>query len=162
VIIIRVASILKDSVVNGEGIRDVVFLQGCKHFCKGCHNPQTWNVEGGTEFTVEEILNELKGSNNQVTISGGEPLLHLPSLFELLNRLEREQGKRCWLYTGYRFNEIPHYILVELAYYVDVLVDGRFELDKKDLRLAYRGSTNQRLIDLPQTIANKELTLWRI
>ena len=159
---IRVASILKDSIVNGEGIRDVVFLQGCLHFCKGCHNPQTWNTLGGNEYTIEEILNKLKDSNNQVTISGGEPLLQLTSLYELLDRLESEQGKRCWLYTGFTFDEIPPEVLETLSQWVDVLVDGRFEIDKKDLRLAFRGSSNQRLIDLPKTIANKELTLWRI
>ena len=159
---IRVASIINDSIVNGIGIRDVVFLQGCLHFCKDCHNPQTWNISGGEEYEVEEILDKLKDSKNQVTISGGEPLLQLTSLYDLLYRLDIEQGKRCWLYTGFTFEEIPLDVLETLSQWVDVLVDGRFELDKKDLRLAFRGSSNQRLIDLPKTIENKELTLWRI
>jgi anaerobic ribonucleoside-triphosphate reductase activating protein len=161
VITIRVASIMKNSIANGVGIRDVIFLQGCQHCCRGCHNPETWAIRGGYELTVDEILDELKDSPNPVTISGGEPLLQIPSLYDLLDGLER-QGKRCWLYTGYTYNEIPQHILVELAFYVDVLVDGRFEIEKKDLRLAFRGSSNQRLIDLPSSIRHQEITLWRI
>ena len=151
----------KTSIANGRGIRVVLWVSGCSLHCKGCHNPETWAIRGGYELTVDEILDELKDSPNPVTISGGEPLLQIPSLYDLLDGLER-QGKRCWLYTGYTYNEIPQHILVELAFYVDVLVDGRFEIEKKDLRLAFRGSSNQRLIDLPSSIRHQEITLWRI
>lgn len=157
----RIAGIIKNSVVNGIGIRDVLFLQGCKHHCKGCHNPETWNIEGGEEYTIDELLEVCKLSHNDITISGGEPLLQFhEDLYHFMKRVHREQGKRFWLYTGYRYEEIPNFVLIMLSEFTDVLVDGRFELDKKDLTLQFRGSSNQRLIDLPKSVKEERIVLW--
>ena len=156
----KVAGIIKNSVVNGTGIRDVVFLQGCNHRCVGCHNPETWNTEGGKDMTLEEIDNELKGSSNQITISGGEPMLQYDELIVWLSCINRWHGKRFWLYTGFKYEEIPPKMLRELARYVDVLVDGRFEIEKKDLTLRFRGSSNQRLIDLSKSLAYGRVKEW--
>lgn len=157
----QIAGILKNSVVNGEGIRDVVFVQGCPHHCKGCHNPHTWNPEGGERMDTVEVLKELKDSPNNVTISGGEPLMQYDSVRVLVNELKWLQGKSIWLYTGYRFeeldNEIWYWLMVNG---VDVVVDGRFEEDKKDLTLQFRGSSNQRLIDLKKTLDEGQVVLW--
>ena len=157
----QVAGIIKNSVVNGVSTRDVVFFQGCKHRCRGCHNMETWSVYGGKTYTVDELLDELKDSPHDVTISGGEPLLQFAELGQFLKRLYEEQGKRCWVYTGYRYEELSMFMLSTLVRYVDVLVDGRFEEDKKDLTLQFKGSSNQRLIDLPMTIATGKIVEWR-
>lgn len=156
----RVAGIIKNSVVNGIGIRDVVFLQGCKHHCKGCHNPETWNETGGEERGYRELAEEFSDSSNNLTISGGEPLIQFVSVYRFMRHVYETQGKRFWLYTGYRYEEVPGWAWQMLSEFVDVVVDGRFELDKKDLRLQFRGSSNQRLIDLPKTIIKDEIVLW--
>lgn len=157
----RVAGIIKNSVVNGIGIRDVLFLQGCEHHCKGCHNPETWKLDGGKEYTFEELVEEFKDSPNDITISGGEPLLQIDDLYRFMRVMNRKYGKRFWLYTGYKFEEIPIYIQLILYEYVDVLVDGRFEIDKKDLTLQFRGSSNQRLIDFKRSFINNTIIEWR-
>lgn len=155
----RIAGMIKNSVVNGIGVRDVIFFQGCEHRCKGCHNPHTWNKDGGEERTIDDVLAELSESNNNVTISGGEPLLQFDSLVRLLMKLH-SQGKTVWLYTGYTFEELPYYVKWMLSHYVEVLIDGRFEEDKKDLSLAFRGSLNQRLINLPKSVELCKLVEW--
>ena len=157
----RVAGIIKNSVVNGIGIRDVLFLQGCEHHCKGCHNPETWNLKGGEYKWFSELINEFRDSPNDITISGGEPLLQCSEVLDFMNYMSDFYKKRFWLYTGYTYEEIPEYILAALAKYVDVLVDGRFEEDKKDLRLQFRGSSNQRLIDLPKSVKERKVVEWR-
>ena len=156
----RIAGIIKNSVVNGIGIRDVLFLQGCDHHCEGCHNPETWNRKGGKEYTIDELVKEFESSANDITISGGEPLLQFQELYELMERLYKEQGKRFWLYTGFHYGEIPSYMLLMLVGMTDVIVDGRFEPDKKDLTLQFRGSSNQRLIDLYESLLWDEIKLW--
>jgi anaerobic ribonucleoside-triphosphate reductase activating protein len=156
----KVAGIIKNSVVNGVGVRDTLFLQGCPHHCKGCHNPQTWAYYDGEDRTVRSLVQEFADSPNQMTISGGEPLLQYLDLVELMWVLNTYHGKRFWLYTGYRYDQIAKSWLEELSHYVDVLVDGRFVIDKKDLTLPFRGSSNQRLIDLPKSVAKGEVVLW--
>lgn len=157
----QIAGILKNSVVNGEGIRDVVFVQGCPHHCKGCHNPHTWNPEGGKYMHVVDVAKELLDSPNNVTISGGEPLEQLIGVYLLSYYLYLRQGKTTWLYTGYRFEEIEHSIWQRLwDAGVVVVVDGRFEEDKKDLTLQFRGSSNQRLIDLRKTLDQGQVVIW--
>lgn len=151
---------IKNSVVNGIGVRDVIFFQGCEHRCKGCHNPHTWNRNGGEERTIDDVLAELSESNNNVTISGGEPLLQFEDLIHLITKIRREQNKTIWLYTGYKYEDLPFYIKWMLSHYVDVLVDGAFEEDKKDLSLPFRGSSNQRLIHLPKSVGLCELIEW--
>lgn len=157
----RVAGVIYNSVVNGVGIRDTLFLQGCKHHCIGCHNPKTWSTEGGTLHTIDNLMMKFSDSTNDITISGGEPLLQFhEDLYHFMKRVHREQGKRFWLYTGYRYEEIPNFVLIMLSEFTDVLVDGRFELDKKDLTLQFRGSSNQRLIDLPKSVKEERIVLW--
>ena len=156
----RMAGIIKNSVVNGIGIRDVIFLQGCPHHCKGCHNPQTWDNLGGVERTYQELVDMFDGSSNNITISGGEPLLYLwDDLLPLLCEF-KQQGKSIWLYTGYRYEDLELTELLLLSEFVEVLVDGRFEIDKKDLTLRFRGSSNQRLIDLPKSVKEGKVILW--
>ncbi len=157
---LRIAGVIHNSVVNGIGIRDTLFLQGCRHHCKGCHNAHTWDETEGDVYTLDQIEEMFKDSENDITISGGEPLLQLAELVHLLKRIHSNQNKRFWLYTGYCYDEIPWYIWWTLSLYVDVVVDGRFEIDKKDLKLQFRGSSNQRLIDLPESVRQHKVILW--
>lgn len=155
----RVAGIVRDSTVDGEGVRDVVFLQGCGHHCKGCHNPQTWNMNGGTHMFAGQVLDELADSSNDITISGGEPMLQYEALLSFLMLVKTHTSKRVWLYTG-NIVDVTKDIYRRLSHYVDVIVDGRFIEDLKDESLLFRGSSNQRLIDLPKSVEANEIIEW--
>lgn len=155
----RIAGFIENSVVNGIGIRDVVFVQGCYHHCKDCHNPETWDFRGGKQMRVKDVADHFANSSNDVTISGGEPLCQIFDVWHLCDLFKR-QGKRIWLYTGCTYENIENVYLEILARYVDVLVDGQFQVDKKDLKLRFRGSSNQRLIDLPKSVAAGQVILW--
>ena len=154
----RIAGIVRDSIVDGIGIRDVVFFQGCGKRCKGCHNPETWDYMGGCHRFIGDVVNELSDSSNDVTISGGDPIDQIEDLVEMCKQF-RERGKRIWVYTGNVVNPTKHIYRV-LAQYVDVIVDGRFVEELKDTNLLFRGSSNQRIIDLPKSVAAEEIILW--
>jgi anaerobic ribonucleoside-triphosphate reductase activating protein len=154
----RIAGIVRDSIVDGIGVRDVVFVQGCGKRCKGCHNPDTWDYMGGCHRFLGDIVNELADSSHDVTISGGEPLDQFDDLLELCRMLS-EAGKNIWVYTG-NVVDPNKSIYIQLARYVDVIVDGRFVEDKKDCNLLFRGSSNQRLINLPLSVALGEIIEW--
>jgi anaerobic ribonucleoside-triphosphate reductase activating protein len=154
----RIAGIQRDSITNGIGVRDVIFLQGCSHRCKGCHNPGTWDYNGGEHRFVGDLALELSDSSNNVTISGGEPLDQFANLVALC-RLLKKQGKSIWVYTGHTVDPTKA-IYKTLAEFVDVIVDGRFVLELKDSELLFRGSSNQRLIDLPKSTKTNEIVLW--
>ncbi len=156
----KVAGIIQNSVVNGIGVRDTIFFQGCEHHCIGCHNPKTWDINGGEEMSVQRIAEIFKDSPHDITLSGGEPLLQYDEIIGLMGYMYNAQRKRFWIYTGFRYEEIPPRMLEVMSKYVDVLVDGRFEESKKDLKLQFRGSSNQRLIDLPKSVAKGKVILW--
>lgn len=158
----RIAGIVRDSIVDGIGIRDTIFFQGCPHHCKGCHNPQTWDYGGGEEMSVQEILDLLSNSSNDITISGGEPLEQFDELIHLLEAIRKTTNKRVWLYTGYTFDfklQSNIYGLSLLSNYVDVLIDGRF-IDTLTGDYRFKGSSNQRLIDLPKSVKENKIILW--
>ena len=145
---IRIAGIVAESVVDGEGIRYAVFMQGCKRHCKGCHNPATHSLDGGRIVDTSELIAEF--TNNPllsgITLTGGEPLLQIPPALELA-KAAKNSGLNVWCYTGFKFNDIPDeaYALLD---FVDILVDGEFIEELRDLELDFRGSSNQRVIDL--------------
>lgn len=154
----RIAGIVRDSIVDGPGVRDVVFFQGCGKRCKNCHNPDTWDYQGGCHRFVWDVVKELSDSSNDVTISGGEPIDQFEELLELCRQL-KEAGKRIWVYTGNVVDPDKN-IYQLLAQYVDVIVDGRFVESKKDSSLLFRGSSNQRLINLPLSVILGEIIEW--
>ena len=154
----RIAGIVRDSIVNGEGIRDVIFFQGCGKRCPGCHNPDTWDYMGGCHRFIGEVVEELSDSDNDVTISGGEPIDQLADLLELCEQLHKK-GKRIWVYTGNVVDPTKRTYRA-LAQYVDVIVDGRFVEELKDPNLLFRGSSNQRIIDLPKSVKEEKIILW--
>ncbi len=155
---IKYADIIGESMVDGTGIRVTVFLQGCPGTCEGCHNPTLQNFLGGKEIQESDfahmILKKVTPLHTGVTFSGGEPLVQQEGLFNVLTTLKANcPGLDIWVYTGYTFEEVKHMPLMK---YVDVLVDGPFVLKKKDLSLHFRGSSNQRIIDVPQSLKKGE------
>lgn len=151
----RYHNITKDDMLNGDGLRVVLWVAGCSHHCKGCQNPVTWDPEGGIPFDDQarwELEDQLgKDYIDGITFSGGDPLYE--GNREDVTRLAREirrkyPDKSIWLYTGYRWEEIRD---LEIMKYIDVVVDGRFILEERDVTLEWKGSANQRVIDVPKT-----------
>ena len=133
----------KGSIVDGPGIRTVLFLQGCEQRCEGCHNPETWDINMGKSVPVTDLANEIRrrSINRKLTISGGEPLLQLPAILELINLLN---DFNITLYTGFEMVEVPKEILEKLDY----LKVGKYDKEKRCTTIDYIGSTNQRFINL--------------
>ena len=159
------APLQNDSVVDGFGVRTVIWTQGCAHNCPFCHNPGTHDFNGGKEFTLDEIYEELDNLPKQdgITLSGGDPLYQIDAVTEIA-KYAKKKGLNIWCYTGFTFEEImkmneknPKYL--EFLSNIDVLVDGRFEIAKKSLNVLFRGSTNQRLIDMKKTLKYKKIVL---
>ena len=154
----KILGIHKNSVVDGPGIRDVIFFAGCEHHCKGCFSPESWNRDKGYDLSASDIHDELDVRNN-VTISGGDPFhkMNRADLAELVDFLHLI-GKNIWVYTGYTIEELLEDVklgdvhTIRALVNIDVLVDGEFHEDEKDLTIKYRGSRNQRLIDISKTI----------
>ena len=148
---IRIAGTVDDSIVDGPGIRYTVFVQGCSHHCPGCHNPHTHDFAGGRVVDTEEIVAQMRGNPllDGLTLSGGEPF-EQPDACAELARQAHALGLNVWCYTGYKYEQLlagdasRQALLSEL----DVLVDGPFLLAERSLDLLYRGSRNQRLIDV--------------
>ena len=156
---IRIAGIVPESFVDGEGIRFAVFMQGCLRNCPGCHNPATHDLNGGKIFDTEEIISAMKKNPlvSGLTLSGGEPFLQIPPAVELAEAA-KNFGLNVWCYTGFKFEEIPAEG-EKLLQNIDVLVDGEYIEDLRDLDLSFRGSKNQRVIDVKKTLANKKIIL---
>jgi len=161
---LRVASDLTfDSIVDGPGLRVVLWTQGCLHKCKGCHNMQTWDVNGGSQVDTNEIVASIKASKLQsgLTISGGEPFLQSDAILEIVKEVSKIPLS-IWIYTGYTYEQIltdPK--KAEILNYIDVLVDGKFEESKKGYDILFRGSSNQRLIDIKKTKHASEIIEWK-
>ena len=142
--------------LNGDGLRVVLWVAGCTHCCKGCHNSVTWDPDGGLPFDEEakqEIFEQLdKSYISGITFSGGDPL-HAANRLEVRNFMaeikQKYPDKTIWLYTGDSWEKIQHYAIMQ---YVDILVDGEFEIDKKDNKLLWKGSSNQRVIDVQKSL----------
>ena len=162
---LRIAGIVNDSVVDGLGIRMTLFTQGCPHRCPGCHNPHTHDYKGGYEITLGDIADKVKANPllDGMTFSGGEPFEQAEGLSELALWLH-ENGLDLWCYSGYTLEELKakakenEHIGILLKS-VDVLVDGRFVEEKKNLMLNFRGSENQRVIDMNKTREQGEIVL---
>lgn len=139
-----------ESMADGPGIRLVVFTCGCPHRCKGCHNPQLWDIKNGIEISTQELasylINRYSEGYSGITFSGGDPLFQSDALYELITLIRRQiPDINIWCYTGYRYENVPNRKILSL---INVLVDGQFEEDKKFPRKKFRGSYNQRILYL--------------
>lgn len=155
----RFSGINYESIVDGDGVRIVIFFSGCKHYCQGCHNKKTWNYNYGEEFSdkyIEQIKKHLKNPYIKgITISGGDLLCNPDSVVEYYITLLRgllNENQDIWVYTGYKFEDIRKKKYLK---YIDVLIDGKFDSDLYDPELRYRGSSNQRIIDVKKTLKYK-------
>ena len=147
---IRIAGITQDSIVDGKGLRFVVFTQGCPHHCPGCHNPETHSLWGGKLIEVREVIEQMNANplSDGLTLAGGEPFFQPYACAEIA-KAAKDRGLSVWCYTGYRLDELNTiHGADELLKYVDVLVDGRFIQSLRSLDLDFRGSSNQRVIDM--------------
>lgn len=156
--LIRIAGLVEDSIVDGPGIRFTIFTQGCPHHCYNCHNPQTHALDGGYVISIDDIVAKLTANKllSGVTFSGGEPILQAASLALLAQRIKQSMNLSIILYTGYLFEELQASddpAIRELLQYIDIVVDGPYIDAQHDYNLKFRGSANQRIIDVPQSLA---------
>lgn len=158
-----------DDMLNGQGLRVVLFVSKCPHRCLGCHNPESWKCDNGALFdeaAKKEIFNEL--SNDYIsglTLSGGDPL-HEDNRKDISSLVKEVKAnfpnKDIWLYTGYEYEEILlHSDMIEIVQYCDVLVDGRFEQDKADVKYKWAGSTNQKIINVQESLKQNKVVLYQ-
>lgn len=163
----RIMDYKASNFVDGEGVRCSLYVSGCPFHCEGCYNVATWNFRAGIPYTAEleeQIMRDLAQPYVQgLTLLGGEPFLSTGILLPLVKRVRRElPDKDIWSWTGYTWEELmletPDKL--ELLSLVDILVDGRFDRTKRDLTLQFRGSSNQRIIDVPKSLSSQQAVLW--
>ena len=154
--------IQSDSIVDGEGIRTVIWTQGCIHNCLGCHNPDTHSFKDGFLMNIEDLKEEIKGLAIQdgITLSGGDPFCQIDACLEVA-KFCKEIGLNVWCYTGYTFEQLMamskfNLNIIEFLKNIDVLVDGKFILTEKSLNLKFKGSRNQRILDVQKSLKNNK------
>lgn len=159
--VLKLAGVVRESIVDGPGFRYVIFTQGCPHHCKGCHNPQTHSFDDGYEADIDEIIAEIKKNPllKGITLSGGEPFCQAEALVPLVKRV-REMGKDVFAFSGYTIEQLIEIgktkpAVKELLLMCDTLVDGPFILEKRDIELQFRGSSNQRVINIKEYFKNE-------
>ena len=150
---IRILDIKYGTSVDGIGLRTSLYCAGCQNHCHGCHNPQSWDENGGEPIRVDELFKHIVDADMNVTFSGGDPMLHPEGFIELAQMIKSKTDKNIWCYTGYNFEDLlQHPIRRKLVELCDVIVDGRFVESERDLSLHFRGSRNQRVIDVQKSL----------
>ncbi len=165
-VVARIAGVTNESVVDGPGLRSTIFFQGCPHACPGCHNPETWQTDGGKEIKIVDLIGLLKLNPlvTGVTFSGGEPFQQATAAV-VLGKYLRKWGLNLWVYTGFTWGFLlanlnrPGY--KELLELTDVLIDGPFIREQQNLSLLFRGSDNQRLIKVRDSLAKGMVITWQ-
>ena len=165
---LHLLSTYPETIVDGEGIRYSIYLAGCSHHCVGCHNPESWNPRAGellTEERIQSIIREIKANPllDGVTFSGGDPFYQVEECIEIAKYIKSKK-MNIWCYTGFTYETLiklakDNNKIIEFLKLIDVLVDGPFILEKKSLDCVFRGSTNQRIIDVPKTLQKKSIVL---
>lgn len=147
---IRVLNILQQTMADGPGFRTAIYCAGCAHHCPGCHNPHSWDFDGGQWMDTEDLLDIIKADGmSNVSFSGGDPFYQAEAFTELARRIKQETTKTIWCWTGFTLEEIEaDPVMREMLPWLDVLVDGPFILEERDTDLLFRGSPNQRIIYL--------------
>jgi anaerobic ribonucleoside-triphosphate reductase activating protein len=160
---LRILNILEDTMVDGPGFRTSIYCAGCRHRCAGCHNPQSWAFDGGHDMTVDQIMRIIEADpyTQGVTFSGGDPMYQAKAFAELARQIHRRTQKDIWCYTGFTFESLIHDDQRELLAELDVLVDGPYIQSLRDTDLLFRGSSNQRLIDVQASIYRGETVIWK-
>lgn len=161
---ISILEVLEDTTVDGPGLRTTVYCAGCRHMCKGCHNPQSWDINNGHKVDIDEILAIILADPfADVTFSGGDPMFQPQGFAALAKAIKQKSCKNIWCYTGFLFEELLEMPAQRaLLEQVDVLVDGRFVEALRDEQLRFRGSSNQRIIDVPRSLEKGEAVLLNL
>ena len=158
---IRVLDIIEDTMVDGPGFRTSIYCAGCRHHCPGCHNPQSWAFDQGHEMSIEAIMKIIEADPYaNVTFSGGDPMYQAADFAELAREIHKRTNKDIWCYTGFTYESLINQEQRELLEQIDVLVDGPFIEKLRDPDLLFRGSSNQRLIDVQASLYSGKVTLW--
>jgi len=163
---IRLAAYLQpDSIVDGEGIRTVIWTQGCPHNCKGCHNPETHDFEGGALVDLKDVYQAIDELEDQtgITFSGGDPFVQ-PKECSMIAKYAISKGYDIWCYTGFTFEQLLKLSktkkdIMDFLETIDVLVDGKFDINKKSLDVIFAGSSNQRIIDVKKSLQSNTVVL---
>lgn len=155
---LRINGIVNDSIVDGEGIRLTIFTQGCPHHCPHCHNPQTHDFKGGYDIEIKKIISMMKENLllDGITLSGGEPMEQADTC-AILAEEAKKMGLNVWVYTGYTWEELQKESQKKLLCFTDVLVDGAFIYELRSLELRFKGSANQRIIDVPKSLQENRI-----
>lgn len=157
--------IQEDSILDGKGIRTVIWFQGCKHNCKGCQNPETHSMSGGVLTDTEDVKKKLSELRYQtgITLSGGDPFFQPEAALDIV-KYAKSIGLDVWAYTGFTYDALVKgdKARLELLKEIDVLVDGKFMMDLKSLNCKFRGSTNQRIIDVKKSLETGEVVLYEL
>ena len=148
---LSILNVIHDTTVDGPGFRTAIYAAGCTHRCPGCHNPQSWNIENCTPHTIEQLLEIIKEDEfANVTFTGGDPLFQVEGFTELAQRIKAETNKNIWCYTGFLYEDIlKSNRLSQILPFIDVLVDGKYIEALRSEELRFRGSSNQRIINVP-------------
>ena len=155
----KIIKIIDGTSVDGPGLRTSIYFSGCSHHCPGCQNPQTWDINAGNDTDIDDVLKTVIDNDFDVTFSGGDPLFQVEEATELAKRI-KHIGKNIWCYTGYTYEQIlADSRLSQILPFIDVLVDGRFDINLRDISLRFRGSANQRLIDVHKSPLGK-IAIW--
>lgn len=150
---LRVIDISEGTSVDGPGLRTSIYFAGCTHHCPGCHNPQSWDPQAGRDVTIDEMIKVIDFNDFNVTFSGGDPLFQAEEVTALARRIKSELHKNIWCYTGYIWeNIVDDARFRPLLETIDVLVDSPFILSQRNIDLRFRGSSNQRIIDVQKTL----------
>jgi len=156
---LKVLTIAEGTSVDGPGLRTSIYFAGCLHRCEGCHNPQSWNPNGGKEMSEDELLTIIAYNDFPVTFTGGDPFFQAEEVAKLARRVKAEQRRNIWCYTGYRWEQlVQESRFLPLLQHIDVLVDSPFILAQRNIQLRFRGSDNQRIIDVPASLRQGLLT----
>ena len=160
---ISVHKIVEDTTVDGPGFRTSIYAAGCEHGCKGCHNPESWDISNGKWMDIDEILKIIESNFlAQVSFSGGDPLFQPEAFTELARRIKLETQKNIWCYTGFTFQKIlRNPKLSAILPYINVLVDGQFIEKKKVANLPFVGSSNQRIINVKESLKANKIVEWK-
>lgn len=156
---LSIIDIIEDTTVDGPGFRTAIYAAGCPNQCPGCHNPESWDIEKGRKIPTEEILDKVLADDfADVTFSGGDPMFQPEEFTQLARGIKQKSNKTIWCYTGYQFEKLlKNPKQANLLTYIDVLVDGKFQQALRDESLLFRGSSNQRLIDVKASLRERKV-----
>ena len=157
---IRILDIKYGTSVDGIGLRTSIYCAGCQNHCPGCHNPQSWDENGGEPVSIDVLFKNIVDADMNVTFTGGDPMLHPEGFIELAQMIKNNTDKNIWCYTGYKFEDlIQHPTRRKLVELCDVIVDGPYLESERDLSLHFRGSRNQRVIDVQKSLHGEIICL---